>query len=197
MKLGADDFITKSTSPEYFIITIKNRIERYKKLKALIIKDNLTGFYEYSFTQNQLEIKLKESIELHNPLSIAIIDLDKFKSINDAYGHQAGDHVLKSLGILIRKKLRTNDIIGLYSREKFIIILPNTATEAAKTMVDELRKQFLAVNYYWNDQMFNASFSAGIASFPDFHTSQELIEAANTSLLKSKKLGKNRVETIV
>jgi diguanylate cyclase (GGDEF)-like protein len=195
MKLGADDFLTKSTKSTYLIMTIRNRVERYKKLRSLMVTDNLTGLYNHSFIQNQLEIELKESMSLHNPLSIALIDLDKFKSINDTYGHQAGDHVLRSLGLVIRKRLHVNDIVGRYGGEKFLVILPNTSLESAKTIIDELRKHFLTLNYSWNQQVFNASFSAGIASFPDFHTASELIEAASESMAKSKQAGRNCVET--
>lgn len=194
MELGADDFLTKSTPSKYLIMTIRNRVARYKKLRSLTVRDNLTGLYNYSFMLKQLEIELKESMQLHNPLSVALIDLDKFKNINETYSHQAGDHVLKSLGLMISKRLHANDIVGRYGGENFLVILPNTTLEAAKTLIDDLRKQFLTINYSWNEQIFNASFSAGIASFPDFHTGDELLEAARESITKSKKLGRNRVE---
>jgi len=194
MKLGADDFLIKSTKSNYLIMTIRNRVERYKKIRSLMVRDNLTGLYNHPFILNQLEIELKESLQLHNPLSIALIDLDKFKSINDTYGHQAGDHVFRSLGLMLRKRLRPNDLVGRYGSEKFLVILPNTSLESAKSMIDELRKQFVTLNYSWDQQIFNASFSAGIAAFPDFHTTSELIEAAEESTSKSKKSGRNRVE---
>lgn len=194
MKIGADDFITKATQQEYMVMIIKNRAERYQSLLSLIVKDHLTGIYNHSFILKQLEIELKESMQLHNPLSIAIIDLDKIESINEVYGHQAGDHVLKSLALMIQKKLRPNDIIGRYSGLNFLIILPNTTNETAKTMIDELRKQFIMINYSWNDQIFNATFSAGIASFPEFHSSNDLLKAASESMSNSKKAGRNRTE---
>jgi diguanylate cyclase (GGDEF)-like protein len=194
MKLGADDFLIKSTKSSYLIMTIKNRVERYKKLRSLSVIDDLTGLYNHPFILNQLEIELKESLQLHNPLSIALVDLDKFKSINDTYGHQAGDHIFKSLGLMLRKRLRPNDLVGRYGSEKFLVVLPNTSSESAKSIIDELRKQFLTLNYSWNQQIFNATFSAGIASFPDFHTTSELIESAEESTSKSKKSGRNRVE---
>lgn len=194
MKLGADGFVTKSTNPEYLIMTIRNRVERYKKIRSLMVRDNLTGLYNHSFILNQLDIELKESTQLHNPLSIAIIDLDRFKNINDTYGHQAGDHVLRNLGLMIKKRLHVNDIVGRYNGENFLVILPNISSSSAKETIDALRKQFMTLNYVWNQQIFNASFSAGIASFPDFHTAAELLQAANESLAKSKKLGRNCVE---
>jgi diguanylate cyclase (GGDEF)-like protein len=194
MRLGIDDFVTKSTQPIYFIMMIRNRIERYKKLRSLIVSDDLTGVYNHSFIQNQLEMKLKESRRDHSPLSIALIDLDQFKNINDSYGHQAGDQVLRCLGLMLGKWLHASDIAGRYSAEKFLVILPNTAPEAAKSVIDRLRKQFLMINYSWKEEMFNAFFSAGIASFPRFHTSAELISAAEKAMLRAKQLGRNRVE---
>lgn len=194
MSSGADDFIIKSSNPDYLLLTVKNKIDRYKKLQSLMVRDSLTGLYNHSFILKQLDVELKESMLFHNPLSIALIDLDRFRNINDTYGHQAGDHVLRSLGLMLPKRLHENDIIGRFEGEKFLVILPNTTKEAAKTLIDDLRKQFVSVNYTWDQQIFNASFSAGIASFPDHYTSAELIEAAQESLEKSKKTGRNRVE---
>lgn len=193
MKLGADDFITKSTESIYLIMKIRNRIERYKKLSSMMDRDNLTGLYNHSFLLKQLEIELKESMLLHNPLSIVILDLDNIKSINTTYGHQAGDHVLKSLGLMIRKRLNQNEIVGRYGGEKFMIILPNTPAETAKSTIDELRRHFLTINYSWNEQIFNSSFSAGIASFPEFPKSAALITAADEALENSTKTGRNKV----
>lgn len=194
MKFGADDFVTKSTPPEYLILKIKNRIIRYKKLRSLLVTDNLTGLYNHSFIVNQLELELKKSIQSHNPLSVVLIDFDRFRTINDTYGHQAGDHVLKSFGLMLTKRLNAKDIIGRYSNDIFLIILPNTSGEAAKTIIDEIRKHFLTLNYSWNQQIFNTTFSAGIASFPEFHTTPELLEAASRAVDISKKSGRNRVE---
>lgn len=197
MKLGADDFITKSTEPVYLIMRIKTRIERFKKVSAMMVKDNLTGLYNHSFMLSQLEIEIKKAMQTHNPLSIVLIDLDRFKKINDNYGHQAGDHVLRSLALMITKKLHANDIVGRFSGDKLLVILPNMTADYAKGLIEELRKQFLTLNYSWNQQIFNASFSAGIAAFPDFHSAAELIESAAESTAQAKKNGRNKVEVAV
>ena len=194
MKLGADGFITKSTNPILLVMLIRNRIERYKQLVSLMVSDNLTGLYNRSFILDQLTIEFKKSLQLHNPLSIALIDIDRFKKVNDNYGHQAGDQVLKSLGLMIKNRLHANDLVGRFDSEKFLVVMPNTTADSAKSVIDELRQQFLKLNYSWDQQIFNATFSAGIASFPEFHTTSDLLQATTESLEKAKNAGRNRVE---
>lgn len=194
MTSGADVFVTKSTPANYLILIIKNVVSRYKSFISIIIKDHLTGLYNYSFMLKQVDIELKNSMRAHNPLSIVLIDVDKFKKINESYGHQMGDQILVNLGLMLSKRIREGDIVGRYSGNQFLVILPNTTEDVAFNIIDDLRKQFLSLNYSHDKQIFNATFSATITSFPNYHTPKELLEAAEQLMIASKKIGKNRVE---
>lgn len=193
MKTGADDFVTKATKSEQLINIILNRVERYKKLSASMVNDSLTGLYNHSTILKQVEIELLESRRLQNPISIAIVSLDNLKKLNESYGYHIGDQVIISLSLMLAKHLREGDIIGRYNGE-FLIIFPNTPSEIAKSLVDDLRKKFLSLNYSHNQQIFNATFSAGIASFPEYITTSELVKAAEESMKLTKKMGRNHVK---
>lgn len=194
MRLGADDFVTKSMRPKYLILTIMNRANRYKILHSMMVRDYLTGIYNHSFMQRQLDIELSQATCKAESLCVAMIDIDSFKIINDTYGHQAGDEVLRSLGLMMRKRMRDIDFVGRYGGEEFIILMPNTDLSHAFEIIDELRKQFIILTYSVGSKIFNATFSAGVAAFPDFSTATSLIKAADDALYQSKKYGKNRVE---
>lgn len=194
MKLGADDFIKKSTKPEHFILAIRNRAARYKTLSSLLVKDSLTGTYNHSFMLHQLKVEISNAVRHYRSVSIAIIDLDNFKRINDRYGHLTGDQVLRSLSIMLQSRLRASDFVGRYGGEEFLIILTNTDADMALSLIDGLREEFISLNFTSNNQLFNMTFSAGVASFPPSTKADELINAANIALNKAKNNGRNRVE---
>lgn len=193
MKTGADDFVTKATKSEQLINIILNRVERYKKLSAVMVSDSLTGLYNHSTILKQVEIELLESRRLQNPISIAIVSLDNLKKLNESYGYHIGDQVIVSLSLMLAKNLREGDIIGRYNGD-FLVILPHTSSDIAQSLIDDLRKKFLSLNYSHNQQIFNATFSAGIASFPEYITASELVKAAEESVKLTKKMGRNHVE---
>lgn len=194
MKLGADDFVTKATQPDHVILAVRNRAGRYKTLRSMMVKDSLTGVYNHSFILRQLDIELADTMRLRNPLTIAMIDLDNFKRINDTYGHLAGDQVLRNLCLMMFKRLRGRDVVGRYGGEEFLVVFPNTDLESAKKILDDLRQQFMGLMYSWNNQLFNATFSAGLASFPDFYSQASLVQASDEALYKAKNAGRNRIE---
>lgn len=193
MRLGVDDFISKSTRTDFLILSIINRVERYRLLRSLITKDSLTGVLNHTEIQKRLNIHLKEASRLKIPLCIVMIDLDHFKGINDNYGHQMGDRVLKNLCLMLKKRLRASDEIGRQGGEEFLIILPNTSLDNARSIVDSLREQFSKISYVFEDEIFHVTFSAGIAQYPDYLNNNTLIHAADLALYAAKKWGRNRV----
>lgn len=196
MRLGADDFVSKSIRPQYLVLTIRNRASRYKSLHSMVSLDYLTGLYNHSFILRQLEFVIEENLQTKKPFCVAMLDLDSFKNINDTYGHQAGDQVLRTLGLMMRKRLRPTDIAGRYGGEEFLIIMPNTELAVASEVIDDLRKQFLILMYMWNNKVFNATFSAGVVSSKKFSTAVDLIQAADKAMYIAKREGKNRIKVL-
>ncbi|MCJ7625622.1 MAG: diguanylate cyclase, partial [Anaerolineaceae bacterium] len=158
MGIGGDDFLTKPIKPEHLRSAVLSRAERYRKLRSLMIKDGLTGLLNNSAVNEQLKQEIIRADRQINQVSYVMIDLDKFKLVNDSYGHAMGDRVLKSLARLFKQRLRRSDIIGRYGGEEFAIIFPDTSGQAAVGVMDELRKSFALVQHKAGDKEFTVIF---------------------------------------
>jgi diguanylate cyclase (GGDEF)-like protein len=192
MKFGGDDFLDKSIKPEHLISTISTRVVRYRELRALMMRDGLTGLLNHTTIKERLEQEVLRADRNGLPLSYIMIDIDHFKKVNDTYGHPTGDRVLKSLSQLFTQRLRRTDIIGRYGGEEFAIILPNTSINNALGVMEELRNSFENIRHRSNEEEFSVTFSCGIASFDRFKTQSELNEAADKALYIAKREGRNQ-----
>ena len=185
LKLGVNDFLTKPFLKEEFLIRVLNIVDIYEVLRKYedsMFKDGLTGVYNRLFLEN----KLDDIFSQHSQKSIVMLDIDFFKKINDTYGHQIGDEVLKELASLLTRSIRKNDFVIRYGGEEFLIYLPFTDKKDAYLIVSKikeiLRKLEKAVPY---------TFSAGIAD--EGETLAQMIKIADNRLYKAKKEGRNRI----
>lgn len=192
MGIGGDDFLTKPIKPEHLRSAVLSRAERYRRLRALMIRDGLTGLLNNSAVSEQLRKEIIRAGRQTSQLSYVMIDLDQFKLVNDNYGHAVGDRVLKSLARLFKQRLRRSDIIGRYGGEEFVIIFPDTAGPAAIKVMDELRRSFALVQHMAGDKEFTVTFSCGVASYPEYKTPADISSAADRALYEAKKHGRNR-----
>ena len=157
-----------------------------EELRYLATTDPLTGL----LNRRQLEAEAGRMILLAGrtatPLSLAVVDLDKFKTINDTQGHHAGDKALRLVATLLVERLRNTDIVGRIGGDEFVVLLPGTAVAAATTLMDELRETFQAEG--------NLTLSIGVAELatdqPDLTA---LLDAADERLYEAKRGGRNRV----
>ena len=124
-------------------------------------------------------------------ISFAKIDVDRFREVNERYGHLTGDHILRSLSRLLTERLRRTDIIGRYGGEEFGAILPGADSRCAVGLVDEMRESFARLSHRFESASFTMTFSAGIASYPDFVGQADIIDAADRALRKAKDRGRN------
>lgn len=191
--LGGDDFLTKPIQPAHLVASVTSRVERYRKLRALMLHDSLTGLFNHTTTRERLSMELLRAARQSSPLSYAMIDIDFFKKVNDTYGHATGDRVLKSLSQLLSKRLRHSDTIGRYGGEEFAVIFPGTTGETACGIMENLRMTFADLLHHAGDQEFTVTFSCGIATFPEHTTIASLSEAADQALYEAKHRGRNQV----
>lgn len=182
MGTAADDFLTKNMEAEYLIKTIKNKAYRYKILKSLTTKDNLTMAFNPDSTLLQLQNALNETKQNKVPLSLAMIEVNNFQKIIKDFGNSAGDEVLKNLALMLRTHTKVSDILGRYSDNKFLLICPNTSLEDIQQQINELQKHFKAITYFYKNQIFNATFHGGIATYFSNASSEELIKQAEQNL---------------
>jgi diguanylate cyclase (GGDEF)-like protein len=127
-------------------------------------------------------------------LSLLMIDVDHFKSVNDKHGHLVGDHVLRSINLMIEENIREIDYVGRYGGEEFCVVLPETDSEGGFFVAERIRKAIEETGVDAYDTKLKVTVSIGIASFPyDAKKSLELIDKADWALYRSKKRGRNCV----
>jgi diguanylate cyclase (GGDEF)-like protein len=193
MSLGGDEFLQKPIEPEHLISAVSSRVIRYRALRALMVRDSLTGLLNHTSYKERLRAEVNRSKRLDKILSVGLIDIDHFKRVNDTYGHPAGDRVIKNLSRLLKQRLRGADVIGRYGGEEFAVVLPETPIKAAVSVLDQIRESFAAIEQHAGEGVFRCSFSAGVAQFPPYIDAESLIQAADEALYLSKHGGRNRV----
>ncbi|MBV8666340.1 MAG: diguanylate cyclase [Burkholderiaceae bacterium] len=198
LRLGGDQFLSKPFNPVLLAAVVKSKIERYRDTQRSTRLDGLTGLINHTGAKSGLKALVERAAQngglTHGSLTVAMIDIDHFKSINDTYGHPVGDQVIRGLAWLLKARLRTVDLIGRYGGEEFIVALPDVTPEQAGAVIDRIRADFSALPHAHPHGVLHANFSAGMASFPTYDTEAALIEAADGALLQAKRLGRNRVE---
>lgn len=166
-----------------------------KQLQEMATTDSLTGLKNHGHFQEELSQEMARSKRFDHPLSLIILDLDHFKNVNDKFGHQSGDVVLKSVGRFLRNETRKMDYVARYGGEEFAIILPETMAAAAIRVAEKLRvkiKEFVAAEAGLPPSYIGASF--GVADYPNCAADKDsLIAAADSALLFTKKKGRNQV----
>lgn len=190
---GGDDFLLKPVAPEHLVTAVGSRARRARRLRALVQRDGLTGLLNYTAFRERLEAEAGRALRSGEPLSLAMLDLDRFKSVNDTHGHAAGDQVLRSLARGLAARLRQSDCAGRYGGEEFAILLPATPAETAAAMLDTLREAFAGIRHRARDSEFRVSLSCGVASLPPAATAADLAESADRALYQAKRDGRNRV----
>lgn len=193
LEVGADGFMTKPADPGRLVTEVRLRAERMRILRALMVRDGLTGLFNHNAILQFLEHAIASARREQRPLSVAMIDVDRFKLVNDTYGHPAGDQVLMALSRGLRLRLRECDLVGRYGGEEFVAVLVGADEATAKDLVDQLRVSFSGVLFYAGDEHFTCTFSAGVAALPPHTAADVLIQAADAALYRAKNGGRNQV----
>jgi diguanylate cyclase (GGDEF)-like protein len=193
MREGGDEFFVKSMAPKNLVAAVEAKAKRARTIQRLMFRDGLTGLLNRASFYNHLQREITKSKRRPSVFSYVMLDLDHFKSINDRFGHLAGDHVLKSLGLLLGQRLRAVDIAGRYGGEELVILLPGASAMQAERIIGKLLQTFSAFKFYGCGGEFSATFSAGIAEYPCFENLTRLAEAADQALYRAKAEGRNRI----
>ena len=193
MGQGGDDFLTKPVPSAHLIAAVKSRVERARTIRGQLNRDRLTGLLTHAATTEQLVRELARVQRYGSWLSVAMLDVDHFKRVNDSYGHATGDRVLKSLARLLRQQLRATDVIGRYGGEEFVVLLPETDSTYALSVMERIRELFAQILHQTVGASFTVTFSAGIASVPPFGDRKDVLEEADVALYGAKQGGRNRV----
>jgi diguanylate cyclase (GGDEF)-like protein len=172
-------------------------MQQRQHLHDLANTDQLTSVATRRALEEYLRAELSAARERNEALSVVILDLDRFKEINDTFGHPAGDTVLKALGSWLRSEssLRTHDRPGRFGGDEFVVVLPGTGAAGALRFAERARTEFAAIPFVFGGTAVRASLSAGIASWPETYvtTADELIACADAALYQAKQHGRDRV----
>ena len=168
----------------------------YKRVERQAITDGLTGLFNHRTGQEKLAEQLRIAERYQRNLSVVMMDIDHFKSINDTYGHPVGDTVLKGVAQAVRGNCRDVDIPVRYGGEEFLLVLPEINLEGAVVVAERLRKHLQREVISHDEVQLSVTASIGVASYPEDAESQhQLLELADKALYMSKRLGRNQVHT--
>jgi diguanylate cyclase (GGDEF)-like protein/putative nucleotidyltransferase with HDIG domain len=165
----------------------------FQKAQEQAITDGLTGVKTHRFLMEALSAEWKRSTRANRPFALVLMDLDRFKFVNDFYGHLEGDVILRRVGHILEQNCRRSDVVARYGGDEFVILMPETSMEQARQLANKLRT-WVASDPLLRDKNITASF--GIAGFP-IHgsTPQELLQVADSSMYLSKHQGGNSVSS--
>jgi two-component system cell cycle response regulator len=206
LELGVNDYIVRPVDTNELVARCLTQIRRKRyndRLRAsvqhtieLAVTDALTGLNNRRYLDNHLAVLFKRSLIRGRPLSVLITDIDRFKAVNDTYGHDAGDQVLKEFASRIRSTVRGADLACRYGGEEFVVVMPDTPGEVAASIAERLRMAVETVPFTLRDsgQVLNVTASFGISSrIGTVETADQLIKQADLALYAAKNSGRNRV----
>jgi diguanylate cyclase (GGDEF)-like protein len=212
LEAGADDYITKPIEFAELKARLRSmlRIKRLQeeleererqlleaneRLRHMSRTDALTGLENRRSIERLLETMFAHGERLSEPLSCVMSDLDRFKSVNDEYGHHAGDAVLKQFAGILKHEAREIDVVGRYGGEEFIMLLPGTVLDAAVTFAERVRKHVEAHTFVFEGGSCRRTASFGVAGWPHpgITDSDRIVRAADDALYVAKETGRNRV----
>lgn len=198
----AFDYIKTPVDNQELVIRVKNMLkikELRDKLKTLSTTDELTGLHNRKYLLERMEQEISRSKRYGNALSVLLFDLDFFKVVNDIYGYEWGDVLLRSIADKLKQLIRKEDILTRYGDEEFIVVLPNTSEDNAFLFAERFRKDIEKMEFIpaGEEERHPITISGGISTFPCIPDTEEdantIIRYAEHALYNAKKRGKNKI----
>ena len=207
MNHGASDLIMKPIRLEDLLLrinmVIKNRSERkehnrkLEELKNLSIKDDLTGLFNKRQFYNHIRQEIERSNRYLRSLSLILMDIDNFKSLNDTYGHLCGDEILAGMGKIIKSAVRKQDIAFRYAGDEFTIILPETGIEKATAVAERVRQAVEnGTEIFSNVCHLKVTVSMGVVEYLTDEDIKSFVHRADSAMYASKRKGRNKISMV-
>lgn len=206
LRIGADDYVCKPFDERELIARVSGLLrikamhdevrEAKQRLEELAVTDELTGLYNFRYLHTRLHEEFKRAERHRDPLGCAMLDVDRFKSINDGYGHDAGDMILKTVADRIAGAVREIDVVTRYGGDEFLLVLPSTHFSGAVTVAERIWTSVRSAPVTLSDgRSVPVSVSIGVALYPsrDVTSKKELLRAADQALYQAKNDGRDRI----
>jgi diguanylate cyclase (GGDEF)-like protein len=203
LRRGVQDFLVEPVGDAELVARVEaagrtkvlqeELVVQSERLEAMLFEDPLTGLSNRRFILTQLAAVVSGARRHERPLSIAVVDIDHFKAVNDTYGHAAGDRVLAEVAASLREHLRAEDHLGRLGGEEFLALLPDADAEAAGAATEKLRAEAAALRVVYEGVELAVTVSIGWAAW-DGEAPDELLRRADVALYEAKNAGRDRVE---
>jgi two-component system cell cycle response regulator len=208
LDMGVNDYLMRPIDKQELLARVNTQLRRRRYTEQLrsnvqatieaAVTDALTGLFNRRYMESQLTAHVDQATHRGRALSILALDIDHFKAINDAHGHDAGDQVLKELALRLKRNVRNLDIVCRTGGEEFIIILPDTDQESAERVAERIRRAVSAKHFSGGKAgLLNMTISIGVAVLDGSHDSMDdLLKRADQALYRAKREGRNRVISV-
>ncbi len=205
LEAGASDYLLKPFHEQELIARARIHLQlkglrdslraKNEILERLVRVDALTAVANRLHLGESLRREFSRGQRHGTPFSLAILDVDHFKAVNDTHGHQVGDKVLREIALRLRKAVRAHDLVARYGGEEFALLLPQTASQEATLVVERCRRLVAATPFADGDQSLQITVSAGVSSYPSSgaETEDELMRQADQALYEAKRAGRDRL----
>lgn len=202
VRAEAFDYIKRPVNNTEFITRVNalSKVMKYKhSLKTIAITDELTGLYNRKYLHSRLDAEISRAKRYGTSLSCVLIDIDFFKTVNDMYGYDWGDVLLKKIAQMLEALIRKEDILTRYGDEEFILVLPNTSEEQAFIFAERFRRDIEKMEFIpaSEEERHPITISGGISAYPFLENVEEnsntIIRYAEHALYSAKKRGKNQI----
>ncbi len=206
LEIGVNDYLIRPIDKNEMLARVRTQIKKKRYTERLrdnahksiemAITDGLTGLHNRRYMETHLAALVEQAAQRGKPISVLVLDIDFFKSINDGHGHDAGDDVLREFALRIRKSIRNIDLACRYGGEEFVVVLPETDMAVATMVAERLRRRIASEPFAIQDGARNldVTISIGIAALDGASdNAAAILKRADTALYRAKRDGRNRV----
>lgn len=200
LEAGGNDYISKPFEPQELVARVRSHLQRLAALQDMAVRDGLTRCFNHKYFKLRVEQEIQRARRYKVPFAVALIDADHFKSINDTWGHSAGDAALVHLATLLSAGVRSSDVVARYGGEEFGLLLIEVSAKEAEIVTERLRARIASEPFALPEPgddlpapRVPVTVSIGIAQFSPEDTLQTLVQRADVALYQAKAGGRNRI----
>jgi diguanylate cyclase (GGDEF)-like protein len=170
-------------------------IQRFSTVKKEAIYDTLTSLFNRRHFEERLSAETQKAFESESNLSMIMVDIDHFKKVNDTFGHDGGDKVLREIASLLKNSVRQHDTVARYGGEEFVLLLPGAPLDPTNMVAERIRRSVENTSFDMGQTQIHITISLGISNFPihRMKSKEELVKMADLALYEAKEGGRNRV----